>query len=256
MMREEALKYFNRENYRRALEILLDELESSTTREEVAFNANLAALCLYFLHYPRESLKYFNIALENTDGEDSEKIQGNIDEVHRFMERITQDIEELKEKIKQEEDRERKGVLLSNLGLLYYLMGEREQAEEQFEEAEKIFRGFNNRIALAALYSNFAMLYEDMRQLDYLYRALDIFEQEGHIKGQIDTLHALAMYYLEDDYLEEAYYFIKKELELVEKIEDANIKRKAYELAADIAMELGKVEEGLKYTELAAKISP
>jgi len=250
-----ALKYFNRENYRKALELFLEELENSQSREEVAYNANLAALCLYFLHMPDESLRYFEIALENTEGTERDKVIGNIEEVKRFVERIKRDIEELEEKIDSEEDREKKGILLSNLGLLYYLIGKREEAEDNFKKAEKIFKGYNNKIALAALYSNFAMLYEDMRQLDYLYRALDIFEKEGHIKGQVDTLHALAMYYLEDDYVEEAYYFLRKELELVDKIDDNEMKRKVYELAADLAMELGKVEDSLKYTELASKFS-
>ena len=253
-MREEALKYFGRENYRKALEIFLEELENSTTKEEIAFNANLAGLCLYFLHYPQESLKYFQLALDNTEGEDSEKVQGNMDEVKRFIDRITQDIEEIKEKI-EEENMEKKGILHSNLGLLYYLIGKRDEAEENFKEAEKIFRRFNNKIALGALYTNFAMLYDDMRQLDYLYRALDIFVKEGHIKGQVDTLHAHAMYYLEDDYLEEAYYFLRKETLLIERIEDVELKRKVYELAADVAMELGKIEESLKYTENAVKLS-
>ncbi len=255
-MRELALKYFNRENYRRALELFLEELENSQTKEDIAFNANLVGLCLYFLHYPKESLKYFEIALEHTEGYENDKVQGNIDEVNRYIERITQDIEEIKERLEEEDDREKKGILLSNLGLLYYLIGKREDAEENFVEAEKIFRNSNNKIALAALYTNFAMLYEDLRQLDYLYRALDIFQKEGHIKGAVDTLHALALYYLEDDYLEEAYYFIEKELELVEKLEDVEIKRRAYELAADVAMELGKIQEGMKYTEMAAKLSP
>ena len=138
-MREEALKYFGRENYRKALEIFLEELENSTTKEEIAFNANLAGLCLYFLHYPQESLKYFQLALDNTEGEDSEKVQGNMDEVKRFIDRITQDIEEIKEKI-EEENMEKKGILHSNLGLLYYLIGKRDEAEENFKEAEKIFR--------------------------------------------------------------------------------------------------------------------
>ena len=98
------------------------------------------------------------------------------------------------------------------------------------------------------------MLYDDMRQLDYLYRALDLFEKEGHIKGQIDVLHSLALYYLEDDYVEEALYFLKKELSMIDSIEDSEVKRRAYELAADIAMERGDTEEAMKYTEMASKL--
>ncbi len=254
MMRDEALKHFSRENYRRALEIFLDELENSTTREEIAFNANFVGLCLYFLHIPEEALQYFQIALDNTEGIDNEKVQDNIDEVHRYMERIRQDIEDIKKHLQNVENNEEKGVLLSNLGLLYYLIGKRDEAYENFKEAEKIFKNKNNKVALGALYSNFALLFEDMRQLDYLYRALDIFENEGHIKGQVDVLHALAMYYLEDDYVEEAYYFLQKEISLLEKVEDPEIRRRGYELAADIAMELGKIEEGMKYTEIASQL--
>ncbi len=250
----DALKYFQRENYKRALELFLEDLERATTRDEVAYNANLIGLCLYFLHYPRESLEYFQMALDNTDGEENEKVQNNIDEVNRFIERVEGDIEEIKEKLELEEDKRMRGIFLSNLGILHYFIGKREVAEENFKEAEKIFQGLNDSIALAAIYSNLAMLYDDMRQLDYLYKALDIFEKEGHIKGQVDVLHSLAMYYLEDDYLDEAYYFIKKELSLVEKIEDDEIKRRAYELAADIALEMGNTEDAMKYTELASRL--
>jgi len=250
----DALKYFQRENYRRALELFLEDLENSTTEQEIAYNANLVGLCLYFLHYPRESLKYFQMALDNTEGEENEKVQNNIEEVHRFMERVEGDIEEIKEKLELEEDKRRRGILLSNLGILHYFIGKRDLAEENFKEAEKIFKTLNDNIALGAIYSNFAMLYDDMRQLDYLYRALDLFEKEGHIKGQIDVLHSLALYYLEDDYVEEALYFLKKELSMIDSIEDSEVKRRAYELAADIAMERGDTEEAMKYTEMASKL--
>jgi len=249
----DALKYFERENYRRALELFLEELENATTQEEIAYNANLVGLCLYFLHYPTESLKYFQMALDNTEGDENEKVQNNIDEVHRFIERVENDIEEIKGKLELEDDKRKRGILLSNLGILHYFLGKREMAEENFKEAEKIFRTLKDNIALGAIYSNFAMLYDDMRQLDYLYKALDLFEKEGHIKGQVDVLHSLALYYLEDDYINEASYFLEKELSLIDKIEEPQIRRRAYELAADVAMEMGKTEEAMRYTELASR---
>jgi len=248
----DAFKYFQRENYRRALELFIEELENATTREEIAYNANLVGLCLYFLHYPKESLEYFQIALDNTEGEENEKVQSNVDEVHRFIKRVEEDIEEIKSRLELEDDKKKRGILLSNLGILHYFIGKREFAEENFKEAEKIFKTLKDNIALGAIYSNFAMLYDDMRQLDYLYRALDLFEKEGHIKGQVDVLHSLALYYLEDDYVSEANYFLQKELSLIDRVEDPQVKRRAYELAADVAMELGNTEEAMKYTEMAS----
>ncbi len=250
----DALKYFQRENYRRALELFLEDLERATSKEEIAYNANLVGLCLYFLHYPKESLQYFQMALDNTEGEENEKVQNNIDEVNRFMKRIEEDIEEIKDKLEVEDDKRMRGILLSNLGILHYFIGKREIAEENFKEAEKIFRNLKDKIALGAIYSNLAMLYDDMRQLDYLYRALDIFEKEGHIKGQVDVLHSLALYYLEDDYIDEAHYFLKKELSILKNIDDVELKRRAYELAADIAMEKGETEEAMRYTEMASRL--
>ncbi len=251
---KDALKYFNRENYRRALELFLEELENANTKEEKAYNANLAGLCLYFLHFPNEALRYFDIALENSTGEDSEKVKSNIDEVNRFVERIKGDIEEIKNRLENEVDKKNKGILLSNLGILHYFIGLRDDAEENFEEAENIFRILRDNIALGAVYSNKAMLYDDMRQLDYLYKALDLFEKEGHLKGQADILHSLAMYYLEDDYIDEAQYFLKKELTILDMIDDIELKRRAYELAGDLAMEKGDVEEAMKYTELSSQL--
>ena len=250
----DALKYFNRENYRRALELFLENLENATTDDERAYNANLAGLCLYFLHYPDEALNYFNIALENSQGEENEKVQNNINEVNRFVERIKEDIENIKSKLEGEDDKRKRGILLSNLGLLHYFIGMRDEAEKNYDEAEKIFKILRDNIALGAVYSNRAMLYDDMRQLDYLYRALDIFEKEGHLKGQVDTLHSLALYYLDDDYIEEAYYFLNKELKILENVDDKELKRRAYELAGDIAMEMGNVEEAMKYTERASQL--
>ncbi len=248
----DALKYFNRENYRRALELFLEDIENASSREEVAYNANLAGLCLYFLHSPDEALKYFNMALENTEGEDRAKVQENIDEVKRFVDRVKKDIESIEERLEEEIEDKNRGILLSNLGLLHYFLGNKDDAEEAFQRAEVIFKKMNDNVALGALYSNFAMLYDDMRKLNYLYRALDIFEKEGHMRGQADTLHSLAMYYLEDDYEDEALFFLRKEEELVDALNDGEMRRRLYELMAEIEMGRGNVKEALKYTERAS----
>ena len=257
MNENEALKYFGRENYKRALEIFLDLLEDAERakdKERISYNANFVGLCLYFLHMPYKSLDYFDIALQNTEGEDNEKVQKNIDEVKRFIKNTEENIENVENRLEKEEDEKNRGILMSNLGILKYLIGKNDEAEELFKDAERIFTKLNDQIALAAIYGNFAMVYDDIRKLDYLYKALDIFVNEGHIKGQIDTLHSLAQFYLNEDNLEEGYFFIKKEVELLDKIDDANFKRMEYGFAADIAMELGKIEEGMKFTEKASEV--
>ncbi len=257
MDENDALKYFSRENYKKALEIFLDMLEEAEDmkdKERISYNANFAGLCLYFLHMPYKSLDYFDIALENTEGEENEKVQKNIDEVNKFIKRINEDIEKVEAWLEKEDDEKNKGILVSNLGILKYLIGKNDESEELFKRAEKIFLRMNDKIALGATYSNFAMLYDDIRKLDYLYKALDIFVKEGHIKGQVDTLHSLSLFYLNENNLEEGYFFIKKELELIDKIEDRNLRRREYEFAADIAMELGKIDDGMKFTEKASEV--
>ncbi len=253
----EGLRYFSQENYTRALEIFMENIEDARQKgepERIAYNANLAGLCLYFLHRPEESFSYFDMAMENTTDEEREKIRRNMEEVERFIEKISNEIEELMSMLEAEQDRKKRGVILSNLGILHYLLGKNSEAEKEFQEAEKIFRDDRDKIALGAIYTNLAMLYNDMRKLDYLYRALDIFIEEGHIKGQIDTYHSLALYYLHGEEYEESYYFLKKEVELVSKIADADLRRRAYEMAADVAMEIGKVDEALRFTELASEL--
>ncbi len=257
MSEEEGISYFNREDYRHALEIFLENLEeavNSGDRARIAYNANLAGMCLHFLHNHNEALKYFEMALSNTEGIDNDKVQTNIDEVKRFVERMNRDLEELNERIEAEEDKEKKGILLSNRGLVQYLLGNNELAEQDFRMAERIFRDLNEPIALGAIFSNYALLYDDMRKLDYTYLALDIFVQEGHIKGQVDAYHTLALYYLHQNELNEALYFLKKEMELADDIEDVELKRRMYELAADISMDLGNMEDAMKYTEQASKV--
>jgi len=253
MDESDAIRYFTQENYKKALEIFLDNLEEAKIEgnvDRIAYNANFAALCLYFMHRPMESFQYFDIALENTEGEERRKVERNLDEVRRYIERINRDIEELKSMLEDEQDRSKRGIILSNLGLLHYFLGNVDEAEKNLMEAERIFRD-GDKIALGAIYTNFAMLYDDMRKLDYLYRALDIFEGEGHIKGQVDVYHALALYYLHREEYEESYYFLKREIELLGNIDDEETKKRAYELAADVAMNLGKVDEALKFTENA-----
>ncbi len=251
----DALKYFSQENYEKALEIFLENLEEAKKNgdmERIAYNANLAGLCLYFLHHPRESFEYFEMAVEHTEGEEREKVKRNIEEVEKYVERIEEDIEELKHAIEKENDKKKRGIILSNLGILYYLIGQNSMAEERFMEAERIFKDDSDKIALGAIYSNFALIYDGLQRLDYLYRALDIFINEGHIKGQVDSYHSLAMHYLHNEEYEESYYFLKKEIKLLDRINDGEIKRRAYELAADVAMEIGKTDEALKFTELAS----
>jgi len=251
----EALRYFGQENYSKALEIFLDNLEEAKKNgdfERIAYNANLAGLCLYFLHRPKESFEYFETAIEHSSGEDREKVRKNIEEVERYIGKIEGEIEELKSMLEGETDRRKRGIILSNLGILYYLLGQDSLSEESFMEAERIFRDDKDKVALGAIYSNFALIYDGMKKLDYLYRALDIFINEGHIKGQVDTYHSLAMHYLHDEEYEESYYFLKKEIELLDRIDDGEMKRKVYELAADVAMEIGKTDEALRFTELAS----
>ncbi|NPA74650.1 MAG: tetratricopeptide repeat protein [Euryarchaeota archaeon] len=253
----DAMRYFNRKDYRRALDIYLDMLEdaeSSADEGRIAYNANLAGLCLYFLHRHEEAREYFNRALEHTSGEDREKVQKNIDEMDRYVARVKRDIEEINSRLETEEDEVRRGVLLSNLGILHYFLGNNEDAEAAFLEAEKIFKKHEDSIALGAIYTNLAMLYDDLRELDYLYRALDIFTESGHIKGQADVYHSLALHYVFQDELEEAYYFVSKEMEILSGTEEREMKRRCYELAADIAMEMGRVDEGMKFTEQLSKI--
>ncbi len=255
MDEEDAMRYFNREDYPHALEIylqMLEDAEAEGKREKIAYNANLAGLCLYFMRKHKDAIDYFQKALENTEGEDEIKVRKNIGEVERFVSRIEKDIEEINERLNVEEDKMNRGILLSNLGILQHLLGKNEEAEKSFKKAENIFHIIGDKIALGAIYSNLAMIYEDMRKLDYLYLALDIFIEEGHIKGQADTYHALSLYYLHQDRAEEAYYFLKKEIEILKNSNETEAKRRAYELAAELAMEMGNVDEGMKFTELAS----
>jgi len=251
----DAMRYFNREDYKHALEIYLELLEAAqqeNNKERIAYNANLAGLCLYFMHKHSDAMDYFNIALDNTSGDEELKVRKNIDEVNRYVARIKDDIDELKQRIENERDIVNKGILLSNLGILQFLLGQNNSAERSFKKAERIFRNHGDKVALGAIYSNLAMIYEDMQKLDYLYLALDIFEAEGHLKGQADTYHTLCLYYLHQDRVEEAYYFLKKEIAIVDNLNDPELKERAYGLAADLAMEMGDIEEGMKFTESAS----
>ncbi len=253
----EAMKYFNRHDYNRALEIylsILEEAEANNDTEKIAYSANLIGLCYYFLHRHSDAREYFEQALAHTTGEDHNKVQKNIDEMERYIARIEGDIKKITELLADEKDDTKRGILLSNLGILNYFIGKTESAESYLRQAETIFKKIGDNVALGAIYSNFALLYDDLRALDYLYRALDIFKEEGHLKGQADVYHSLALYYVFQDNLAEGNHFLKKEMEILENFDDAEMKKRCYELAADISLELGNVKDGMKFTEIASKI--
>ena len=253
----EAMKYFNRKDYRRALDIHLEMLEDANRNKDekrIAYNANLSGLCLYFLHRYDEAKRYFDIALEHTEGDEKQKVQKNINEMERYVQGLEKDIHEIELHLKEDIDEKQRGILLSNLGILKYLQGSNNDAEKHLKSAEHIFKKTNEKIALGAIYTNFAMLYDNLRELDYLYKALDIFNKEGHLKGQADVYHSLSLHYLFQNHLEEAQFFLKKEMEIVNKISDRSMQKRCYRLAADMAIESGVIDEGMKFTEMLSKI--
>ncbi len=265
-MSEEGIERFNRQDYAGAVECFIEEMKEALERgdyHEASTYANLIGLSLYFEHYPREALEYFQMAVDYSKeaGTSFDTIWKNMERTRALVEDIEKEISRKKALLEEmEEDTPDRGVLLSNLGVLYYLLGERDTAERYYIMAEEIFRKCGDPLALAAIYNNMGQLYDDMRVLDYHYRALDILEREGHLRGQIDTYYSLAQYYWKSGEWDEAYHFLSKAIDIIDRMERSgeNAHSRYVELlrtAADLALRAGKTDEALSLTEKIARCS-
>ena len=263
MSEDEGIERFNRQDYAGAVECFMEEMKEALERGDyhaASTYANLIGLSLYFEHYPREALQYFQMAVDYSKeaGASFDTIWKNMERTRELVEDIEREISRKRELLGEMEDNlPERGILMSNLGILHYLLGERETAERFYEMALEVFRRCGDSLALAAIYNNMGQLYDDMRCLDYHYRALDILEEEGHLKGQIDTYYTLAQYYWKSGEWDEAYHFLSKAVDIIDRMERMGEDTSSYvevlRTAADIALRAGRTDEALALTERIAR---
>jgi tetratricopeptide (TPR) repeat protein len=155
-----------------------------------------------------------------------------------------------------------KAIMYTNIANLLFFKGDRKSSEEYFNKSIELFKNNHDMIALAASYNNLGRLYNDLSAIDYFYKALDLLEKENHIKGIIDTYYALSNFYWKNANNEEAFYFLEKSIEYIDKlINDSESKRDVfsryqdiYRLAADVALNIGKEKKAMEITENITKL--
>ena len=256
---------FMRENYPAAIEhftLVLNELDADEYPVDYAAICNLLGISFYYNHNPEKAIEYFERALElmsDENDEHVEQVRQNLTAAKEYIEDLEKNIKEFRKAIKMESDDEQMGIITSQLGAFLFLRGEMDEAEELFLKSLNLFEKTDNLVAMAAVYNNLSMFYDDVRSLDMLYKAMDILENEGHMNGMIDTYESLYRYYWRNGNDEEALHFILKKIELVEELfknsDEENIQNyiETFRTAADLALLLGKADLAMELTEKLTK---
>jgi len=257
---EETKELIMRQNFTHAMQRISEGLEIAESDEDFAALYAVRGMANYFQHMPTMALEDLRTARSYAEKTANDELRSNIREdvvyLENYINKLKAYISSEEERLEKEKDERERGIILSELGTLYYYMGRRDAAREKFIQALQIFERIGEDLAVAATYVNLGNSTDGIEAIDYFYRALDILEREGHLHGIADVYESLALFYWREEKWEEAYYFLKKEIEVVEEIEKVEGKEEiirkygdVYRMAADIATILGREDECLKFME-------
>lgn len=147
--------------------------------------------------------------------------------------------------------------ILSNLGSIYYLLGNNSKALELHFESLKISEQVDNKLRIGTSYNNIGTVYSKNRStskeaLTYFKRSLAVFQNIGLESGEaIAAMNIGEVYFLDSNY-DSAIYFHQLALELCDGTLDATF---PLTQLGEINSELGKFREAHGYHERALKIS-
>jgi tetratricopeptide (TPR) repeat protein len=160
--------------------------------------------------------------------------------------------------LKKIRDKEEKAKILSELGVIFYHLGELEKALEYYEQALKLHEELGRKEGMAANYGNMGLVYwikgELEKALEYYERALELDEELGRKEGMAIQFGNIGIVYQFKGELEKALEYYERALEL-----DEELGRKE-----GIAIQLGNIgivykhkgelEKALKCHEKALKL--
>jgi tetratricopeptide (TPR) repeat protein len=155
-------------------------------------------------------------------------------------------------------DKQEKGRILTDFGMIFYYSGELDKALEYFTKALKLATELDNKEGMAAELGNIGAIYlakgELDKALDYTKKALKLFEELGRKEGIAILLRNIGNVNLDKGEYEKALEYFEKALKL-----DEELVRKE-EIAADLGSIgivyriKGEIEKALEYFEKALKL--
>ena len=120
-------------------------------------------------------------------------------------------------------DRRRYAIALSNIGLVYHALGERQWALEYLGQVLPIQREVGDRAGEATTLHNIGTVYDALgerrRALEYFERSLALSREVGDRAGEATTLNNIGWLYLDEGDLDNAQTYLTQALTLAEQME-------------------------------------
>jgi len=124
--------------------------------------------------------------------------------------------------LKKIRDKEEKAKILSELGVIFYHLGELEKALEYYEKALKLHEELESKEGMAADYGNLGIVYwikgELEKALEYYEKALELDEELGRKEGMANQLGNIGIVYQIKGELGKALDCHERALELDEEL--------------------------------------
>ncbi|VVB93053.1 Photosystem I assembly protein Ycf3 [uncultured archaeon] len=156
-------------------------------------------------------------------------------------------------------DRKEKSIILGDLGLIFYYLGELDKALEYYESALKLNEELELKERIAIGLGNIGIVYQIKGALDkaleYYESALKLNEELGNKEGIARNLVNIGIFYRNKGELDKALEYYESALKLDEELED---KKGMASDFSNIGVVYGVKEEldkALEYFEKASKLS-
>ena len=159
---------------------------------------------------------------------------------------------------KRTQDRQGEGRAISDIGLIYYQLGEYDTAQKYLEQALDIRRQVGPLGGEAVTLNNLGMVYHDQGQvqkaLQYYQQALTIFQQIKYQSGEADALNNIGTAYYSLGQYQEAIEYHQQAMEVYKELGDQSGIRKTLSNIGAVYERLWQYQEALKYYQQALDI--
>ena len=150
------------------------------------------------------------------------------------------------------------GMILNNLGGIYYYLGKYSEAQKFLEEALGIHRQIGNKAGEAMSYTNLGGLYDSQSQyfraLEFHQQALEIHRELGDRFGEATTLNNIGVVYNNSDDYEQALANHQQALDIFQEIDNPVGKGRSLMNMGLVYQKQGKYSQALKFCKQANTI--
>ncbi len=156
-----------------------------------------------------------------------------------------------------ENDRLKQGVLFNSMGVLADIKGDKKQAVENFEQAEKLLKAANNNFWLGELYNNWGVVHVTENSLEkalsFYIKALEVNESSGNKKALIASHNNLGRLYYKQRLYTDALEHARKSNELASITNSSTWLPLSLSLLGDVYAKTGRQEDAIvSYEEALA----